>query len=574
MFKMIHNMKGSFLKHSVGVLLLAALALPVQAQQDYSTTYSNGKVLLGQERYDKAMAELLPATQAGPKNPYAPEASYLYSVAALKANKLPEARRMLQQLKEQHPQWPNQPEASYLLANVLFEQGEYEQALTELNNIKSPKLQADAEGLKRYYLSRITDREAFEKLLQRYPDDKGVAQAFADKLLAGWYRPEDRATLENIVSKHRLDRNRYLGANAMRKQAYNVAALMPFQLNQDLGQSARKNQFVTDLYAGMKMAQDSLKRQGININLYTYDAGTDTTAVKRLLDLPELKQMDLVIGPVYKSSSKITARFATENNVNVVNPLSQDLEVAGDNPNVFLFESSIATQARQAATFAYNTFEPKTAIIIYEDDKDDVAFAGFYREQFLKLGGKVIAYKKVNSAQNAGTAAAFKDLKLENLGHLAVFSDQMTAAVNAVSTVQSKASTLPLITYENWLGIGQLTLRQLDDLEVYFVSPKYIDTMSPAARHFRKKYTVRYNMPPSPFAYAGFEMMYYFGTLLQNYGPRFNTSLTADAIRPGVFYKGVGYTDRADRNELHRDNQYIPITKLENQQLTVVNPVF
>ncbi|WP_237717731.1 ABC transporter substrate-binding protein [Pontibacter sp. BAB1700] len=567
-------MKRSLLKHAAGMLLMAALALPVQAQQDYGTTYSNGKVLIEQERYDKAMAELLPITQAGPKNQYAPEASYLYAVAALKANKLPEARRMLQQLQGQHSNWPNQPEASYLLANVLFEQGEYEQALAELSSLRSAKLQADAENLKRHYLMRITDRGIFEQLLQRYPEDKAVAQTYADKLLAGWYRPEDRTTLESIVSKHHLDRSRYLSANAMRKQAYNVAALMPFQLDQDLGQAARKNQFATDLFAGMKMAQDSLKRQGININLYAYDAGTDTTAVKRILETSELKSMDLVIGPVYRSSAKIAARFATQNNVNVINPLTQDLEVAADNANIFLFESSVATQARQAATYAYNTFEPKTAVILYEDNKDDIAFSQHYREQFLKLGGKVAAYKKINSAQSAATAAVFKDLKLENVGHLAVFSDQMTAAANTVSTLQSRAATLPLVTFEKWLGIGQLTLRQLDDLEIYFVNPKYIDQMSSAARHFRKRYTARYNMPPSQYAYAGFEMMYYFGTLLQNYGPRFNLALGSEGLRPGVFYKGIGYTDRAALNEVRRDNQYIPITKLENLQLTVVNPIF
>lgn len=551
---------------------MGALALPAQAQQDYGTTYNNGKILLDQQQYAKAMAELLPITSAS--TPYAPEASYLYSLAALKSGKLTEAQRMLQQLKQQHPQWPSQEEASYLLANVLFEQGNHEQALAQLNDIRSSRITSDAEGLKRFYLSGLADRATFERLLQLYPDDKVLAQAFADKLLAGWYRPQDRATLESIVSRHKLDRDRYLSANVMRKQAYSVAALMPFQLNQDLGQSARKNQFATDLYAGMKMAQDSLKRQGIHINLYAYDAGADTTAVKRILDTPELRQMDLIIGPVYKSSAKIAARFAAEHNVNVVNPLSQDLEVAGSNPNLFLFESSIATQAQQAATFAFNSFPTKTAIILFERDKDDTTYAFHYRQQFVKLGGKVKTYKKLNSSQGSATATIFKNLNLDDVGHLAVFSDKMTAAVNAISTLQARASTLPLMTYENWLGIGQITLRQLDNLEVYFVSPKYVDQLNPAVNRFKRKYAARYNMPPSIYAYAGFEMLYYFGTLLQNYGPRFNQALATDGLKSGVFYPGIGYADKAARQEVKRDNQYIPITKLENLQLTVVNPVF
>jgi ABC-type branched-subunit amino acid transport system substrate-binding protein len=324
----------------------------------------------------------------------------------------------------------------------------------------------------------------------------------------------------------------------------------------------------------MQLAQDSLRQQGIHINLYAYDAGTDTTAVKRILQTPELRQMDLVIGPVYKSSAKIAARFAAENQVNVINPLSQDLEVAGDNPHLFLFESSIATQAQQAATYAYNTFSPKTAIILYEREKDDTTFAYYYRQQFTRLGGKVRTYKKLNSSQTTATAAIFRELKLEDVGHMAVFSDNMTAAVNTVSLLQSKAATLPLMTYEKWLDIGQISLKQLDGLEIYFVSPKFVKPLSPAASHFKRKYTARYNMQPSMYAYAGFEMMYYFGTLLQQYGARFNQALATDGIRSGVFYPGLGYTDRTARNEVRRDNQYVPITKLENLELTVVNPVF
>ncbi|MEJ8802731.1 ABC transporter substrate-binding protein [Pontibacter sp. H249] len=566
-------MNRSFRKRIAGLLLISALALPAYAQvQDPATTYNNGKVLLQQQKYDQAMAELQPLTSGS--TAYAPEASYFYALAALKGYKLDQAYQMLLQLQNNHPKWESMNDADYLLANILFEQNDYERALSKLQELQGTPLAAEAEGLKRYYLSKLNDRTTFEALLQRNQNDKALAQAFADKLIGGWYRPQDRRTLENIVARHNLDRKRYLSKEALSNQGFNVALLLPFQLNQDLQQTARKNQFITDLYAGIKLAQDSLQKQGITVNLYNYDTSADTMSVKRVLDLPELKQMDLLIGPVYRSTAKMAARFAAQNSINVVNPLSQDLEMVRGNTNAFLFESSVATQAKQAATYAYQTFTPKTAAIVFENAKEDTTFAYYYRQQFIKLGGKVRTYRKVNSSQATATSTLFKSINLDELGHLAVFSDKMTAAVNATSVVQSKASTLPIVTYEKWLDIGQLTLRQLDNLEVYFISPKFINKQSSTNNWFRRKYVSKYNMAPSAYAYAGFEMMYYFGRMLQEYGPQFNQQMQATGVRPGVFYSGLGYTDTNSRNEIRQDNQFVPITKLDNLQLTVVNPVF
>ncbi|WP_299759597.1 ABC transporter substrate-binding protein [uncultured Pontibacter sp.] len=564
-------MNRSFCKKLAGLALLSALTLPAQAQtQDPATTYNNGKVLLQQQRYDLAMAELMPLTTQSSN--YAPEASYFYALAALKSGKTEEAYQMLLQLQNQHPDWEGMADADYLLANVLFEQNEHERALSKLQELQGSSLAQDAEGLKRYYLNRLNDRAKYETLMRRFGSDKTVARIYADKLIGGWYRPQDRRILESLVQEFKLDRNRYLSKDALNRQGFDVAVLLPFQLNQNYATTARKSQFITDMYAGMKLAQDSLKQQGIHLNLFTYDTGSDTVSVKQVLQQPEMQGMNLIIGPVYKTTAKVAARYASEHNINVINPLSQDVEMAAGSGNVFLFESSVATQARQAATYAYQNFSPKTAVILYENAKEDTTFAYHYRKQFQQLGGKVRVYKKLRPTEATATAAAFRELKLEGVGHMAVFSDKMIAAVNATSLLQGKAPELPLIAYDKWLDINQVTLQQLDYLQVYFISPKYVNKLSPASKSFREKFTNNYNLPPSQYAYAGFEMLYYFGQLLKQYGPQFNSQLAGAGIQPGVLYSGIGYTDQNLRNQLQADNQFVPILKLENLELTVVNP--
>jgi ABC-type branched-subunit amino acid transport system substrate-binding protein len=98
--------------------------------------------------------------------------------------------------------------------------------------------------------------------------------------------------------------------------------------------------------------------------------------------------MDLLIGPIYKSAAKMAARFANENNVTVINPLSQDADVAANSKNVLLFESSVATQARQAATYAYNNFSPKQPLFCLKKHRQILHLRGITESSLLSWAEK------------------------------------------------------------------------------------------------------------------------------------------------------------------------------------------
>ncbi|MBK0403792.1 ABC transporter substrate-binding protein [Adhaeribacter sp. BT258] len=557
------------IRFSIVVLGLLAGSFQALAQTpEQETRYQNGRALLDQKKYSLAMAELLPLTNVASGNPRAAEASYLYAVAAVNANKMLEAYNMLQQLTRNAPDWGNIEEAYYLQAKLAFDQQDYETGIRNLQVVESDFIKADAQNLERSYLLSLGDKNRFKSLLQQFPDDKVLAKTYADKLAAGWYAPEDRGTLENIIRKFNLEASAY-NPDKMKaggkKTEYNVAVLLPFSVNADAA-TRRKNQFAADLFAGMKLAQDSLSKNNLLLNLFSYEVGTDTASAGKVFRLPELKTMDLVIGPVYKATARQTSGFARNNRVNVVNPLSEDLEVINGNPNLFMFESSVVTRAQRAADFAYENFEQKPAAIIFENIKDDTIFANAYRKQFELRGGKVKLYKKINTKKNPNVMAIYKNVDLKTFGHLVVVSDNLPAAVATVSQVQSQNPKLPVITKETWLEMPQLSLQQLDETELYFIYPKYADLKNASVRQFRRKFTSAYNIPPSPYAFAGFEMLFRFGSLLNAYGPDFETFLPQTNTVSGTLYPAYNYVTG-------RDNQFVPILKLENKQLVLMNPV-
>jgi ABC-type branched-subunit amino acid transport system substrate-binding protein len=531
--------------------------------------YQNGKTLIDQERYDLAMQELLPITAPAAQFVRGPEAAYLYAVAASRAKKWAEAEQMLNLLRTEYSKWPGLSDALFLQAQVSFEQSEPDNALQVLSQIPAGKLEAERTAMEATYLPRIKDKVLFQTLVQKYPQDATLARTYAGKLANdGWYTEVDKSQLNQLITQFNLDKARYTPRpTAVKKSSYNVAVLLPFEFADPSWQTIRKNQFVTDLYAGLRLAQDSLQREGHPVQLFAYDTGADTLQLKQVLALPELASMDMIIGPVYKSGSKLVARYAQQRQIVCVNPLSQDGDLVLDNGWHYLFEPSYATQAKQAAQFALTTFPSRTAIVLHDNSRDETAFAQAYKTAYEALGGKVQMLRRLDASSDEALEASITDVDFKTTGHLVIASDARKIGPLVFKQMQTQSVRVPIITSATWLDNPRVSLGQLNNREVYFIHPKYLDRTAPGVRRFRQLYMLQQHLPPSVFAFTGFELLYYFGQQLHQHGPSFQQNLSASGPVSGAVFQGIGYPAGA------HDNQYVPFTKLTRLELEVLNPV-
>ncbi len=531
--------------------------------------YRAGKVQLDQGNYAAALAQLEPLAQPTARFARAADAAYLAAVAQARLKQWPEAEQLLNLLRTEYPTYPNLADALLLQGQVSFEQGDFDTALKTMALLPSDKLAPERENLKAAYLLRIPDRGTWQRNLRRYPNDATLGRTYADHLVAGGaYTDADRAQLDDLIAKYGLDRARYTPRRpvAAKKSSYNVAVLLPFELSDPSWQTVRKNQFVTDLYAGLRLAQDSLQRAGRPIQLYAYDTGADTLGLKQVLALPELAGMDLLIGPVYKSGARLLARYAFEHQIACVNPLSQDGSLVLDNPWHYLYSPSSATQGRTAAQFAAGTFgSGRPALVLYEDSRDDEAFATAYKAAFEEQGGKVSGLRRFDPDVDASLAAAFAGPDLPAAGHVVVVSDNRRVGPYALRLLQQQpAATRPgLLAPGSWLDNPRLETDQLNGASTSFYQPKYYDEQAAGFRRFRELYLLRQHLPPSVFACQGFEMLLYFGNALFQFGPAFQTGLAGAETVPGAIFQGQSYVGGA------HDNQIVPIIKLNGLEYQV-----
>ena len=559
-------------------LLLLSLSAAAQGQL---ARYRTGQAQLDQGHFAAAMQALEPLAQPINHFPQAPDAAYLYAVAATRAGQWAEAEQMLNLVRNQYLNYPGLNEALYLQGQVSFEQNDYDTALRTLGLLPPAQYGPLRDAMQASYLAKLKDRATWQRLRKRYPQSALLGRLYADFLARNPSpAPADRQQLDALLTQFKLDRQPYAAALATapaapaapkalpRKATYNIGVLLPFELADNSWQTKSRNRFVTDLYAGLRLAQDSLQRAGRPVQLFAYDTGADTLTLKSVLALPELAGMDLLIGPVYKSGARLLAQYAREHQIVCVNPLSQDGDLVEDNPYHYLYSPSAATQGRVAAQFAATAFGTgRPAVLLHEETKDDNDFAAAYQAAYEAAGGRVAATHAFHPDDPASLAAALLPAELTGASHLVLASDHRKAGPAAFAALAAvpAASRPALLAPGTWLDNPALGLGQLGGAGVYYYQPRYYDRTAPGYRRFRQLYLAQQKLPPSVFASQGFELLLFFGNALAQFGPAFQGALATLPPQPGAIFEPHTYPGGA------HDNQTVPMVKLNNLEPQVLN---
>ncbi len=118
----------------------------------------------------------------------------------------------------------------------------------------------------------------------------------------------------------------------MHNRTFKVALMVPLYLEET--DSLNMTEFMmmhqknflpfhfVEFLEGALIASDSLRSQGMNLQLYVYDVDQKLTKTSKVLTRPELKEMNLIIGPFYSRSFHQVALFANHFEIPIVNPLT------------------------------------------------------------------------------------------------------------------------------------------------------------------------------------------------------------------------------------------------------------
>jgi hypothetical protein len=266
--------------------------------------------------------------------------------------------------------------------------------------------------------------------------------------------------------------------------------------------------------------------------------------------------------------------------------------------------------AWSAAKYAIKNFtENKKLIIIHDEEERHEALAKLYSEILIENGFTVTSITKVPksdsrsvlesltksyeyklspserdsinklqrrfvkgklSSNGNDTLYYYEDrfrLPLGSIGHMFVATTNIVAAANAVGGVEVRGDKIPIIGLGEWLNFNVLTLEQLERLGVALVHPNYLKFDSETFYEINNKLTSTYRQPASINQFSGFDIISLAGQLLNEHGVYFQNGLKSGEIYQGKVFEAYKYG-------FAQDNQIVPIVKMKESVLQIVNNIY
>lgn len=307
-----------------------------------------------------------------------------------------------------------------------------------------------------------------------------------------------------------------------------AALLLPF----------REDQRMVEYYEGFLMAVDSLKRTGTSLDLYVYDSGKDVSTLNNILAKNEMKNMNIIFGPMHQNQIKPLSDFTEKNDIRLVIPFSQKGEEVFNNPSVY----QINTPQSYLYSEVYEHFTrqfPNAHVIFIEAATPDKEKAEFISGMKQELKSKGITTQTVDESATKETLKAALRNDKENIFIPTTGKNILLIKILPQLTMlvrENPEQSVHLFGYPEWQTNTTDHLESFFELDVYFYSSFYTNTIFPAAVQFANAYHKWYSkelLSKFPnYAMLGFDTGYFFLKGLSRFGSELESNLSKMNLTP------------------------------------------
>lgn len=306
-----------------------------------------------------------------------------------------------------------------------------------------------------------------------------------------------------------------------------AAVILPFLDGVSKSESSR----MVEYYEGLLMAVDSLKRTGTSIDLYTYNSGPESASLNSILGKSEMKDMDIIFGPLYQQHIEPLAEFAKKQDTRLVIPFTSKDNTVFQNPAVY----QINTPQSYLYSEVYDHFVrqfPNANVIFIEASQGAKDKAEFIKGLKDELRNRSIPMKSLKEDVTVESLKTVLRTDRENIfiptsgSNLTLIKilPQLTLLVR-----EQPESRIHLFGYPEWQTYTKDHLEAFFELDTYFYSSFYTNNLLPAAINFTKSYRRWYGKEMDErypkFGMLGFDTGYFFLKGLARYGSSFEKNM-------------------------------------------------
>lgn len=333
--------------------------------------------------------------------------------------------------------------------------------------------------------------------------------------------------------------------------AFNISLLLPFtQVSQNelnlveeqpttsvdvkaKPKASQTTQSALEFYEGFLLAIDSMKRDGVSVNIEAFDTKKQPVEVNSIIASGKLKNSDLIIGSFFIDEILPIAKYAVNEGINIVSPSYNGPTEMPYGNNVITVNQSFKEQFDSFVTNLKLT-DSVNYIIVY-DGADNYSSSHKFcdsvlNQKFAKSNIVPQVYKH-RIGRNSIVAQDSIFLQVDSLGHNVFivpsedepFVSEMMGNIYGVKNFHNIQTQV--FGPARWRRMKNISPEYLYNLNLYIYSPFFVDYSMPDVQQFVANYREIYRAEPSDLSFLGYDVGIYFISALKKFGPNFNDCL-------------------------------------------------
>jgi LysM repeat protein/ABC-type branched-subunit amino acid transport system substrate-binding protein len=317
-------------------------------------------------------------------------------------------------------------------------------------------------------------------------------------------------------------------------KSFSVALLLPFnssdidtnRFQKNLKTSIPSKSYAAiEFYEGFLTAVDSIVKKGIQIKIHVFDAPNDSSKMVQLLEKPELKKMDLLIGPFHNLPAKLTANFAKRNHIPNIIPFTQQNKLLLGNKYAVKVSASSSTQIETVADFITKNYKNQNVLVLHNGlVKERSSVQVFKQKANASLGKDSVNEVIYKTSGVRGLQAKLSPTK-ENVIFIPS-NDQafVTSLINSLRGL-NRNFQIVLVGMESWISFDNLDINTIQDLQLHLPASSSINYGDATVIEMMKKYRKKYKTDPTKYAFQGYDCGIYFLSAMAKSGKEFYLTL-------------------------------------------------
>ena len=278
-----------------------------------------------------------------------------------------------------------------------------------------------------------------------------------------------------------------------------VAVLLPFNASGSADSNSR------DFYAGVLLAARDLGNAGIDIDLHTYDIGTDGDIKASMLE-----EADVIIGPI-SQKDVIKAVSLCPSNKCIISPLEPKNAGMADSLQIVQAPSTSTSQARDAVRWALSEMAPgDSLVVVIESGKPLTENVSAILSELQSSGCR---YSTISYGMLEGTRIQSTFLRHASTGGTTRFllasenESFVNDAIRNMNVLAFKRQDVVLYATSRLRNYATVEAENLHNVKTHISATYHIDYSDHDVQAFVLSYRALFGGEPNSFAFHGYDTM-------------------------------------------------------------------